>query len=124
VDGRVLVEVHHPGVDARVTPGRPETRFAVTPAAPVRQATTRPGAAAGSAAWLDRIEDTGFRQVFAHIAAHGAVTEQEVTTLLGGARGVRRFAIQFDGLAERAPFRVRIDNVGGVKRYVREGGDR
>ena len=69
-------------------------------------------------------DDAGFRQVFAHIAAHGAVTEQEVTTLLGGARGVRRFAIQFDGLAERAPFRVRIDNVGGVKRYVREGGDR
>jgi hypothetical protein len=128
VDTRVLVEVHHPGVDARVTPGRPEARFAVTPISPVspaRQAGGRPGTAtAGDAAWLNGIEDAGFRQVFAHIAAHGAVTEQEVTTLLGGARGVRRFAIQFDGLAERAPFRVRIDNVGGVKRYVREGGDR
>ena len=128
VDTRVLVEMHHPGVDARVTPGRPEARFAVTPvlpASPTRQAGVRLGAsAAGGAAWLDGIEDAGFRQVFAHIAAHGAVTEQEVTTLLGGARGVRRFAIQFDGLAERAPFRVRIDNVGGVKRYIREGGDR
>jgi len=44
--------------------------------------------------------------------------------MLGSARAARRFAVQFDTLAARAPFRIRIETIGGVKRYVREGGDR
>ena len=62
--------------------------------------------------------------MFSHLAAHGAVTEAEISAMMGGGRGVRRFALQFDTFAPRAPFRVRIDNVAGVKRYVREGGER
>jgi hypothetical protein len=42
--------------------------------------------------------------------------------MLGGPRAVRRFAGQFDALAQKAPFGIRIDVVGGVKRYVREQG--
>ena len=34
---------------------------------------------------------------------------------------LRRFALQFEAYAQKAPFAVRIDVVAGVKRYVREG---
>jgi hypothetical protein len=70
--------------------------------------------------WLDAL-DAGVRQVFEHLTAHGTVTESEATVMLGGPRGLRRFAVQFEELARMAPFRVRIDVVAGVKRYVREG---
>ena len=59
--------------------------------------------------------------MFEHLAAHGAVTEAEAAAMLGGPRGLRRFAIQFEDLPQKAPFDVRIDVVAGVKRYVREG---
>lgn len=125
-DTRVLVELHHPGVDARVKPGGPDARFAVTPAVPSREIpapaiTTRTPV---DEVWLASLPEGGIRQVFAHLAAHGAVTEAEISAMMGGGRGVRRFALQFDTFAPRAPFRVRIDNVAGVKRYVREGGER
>jgi hypothetical protein len=61
------------------------------------------------------------RDVFAHIAAHGVITEGEAQSLLGSARLARRFAAQFEEHAKKAPFRVTITVVGGVKRYVREG---
>jgi hypothetical protein len=62
--------------------------------------------------------------VFAHLAAHGAVTEAEVATLLGSQRAARRFALYFGEHARSAPFAVRIDVVAGVKRYVKEGIER
>jgi hypothetical protein len=67
-------------------------------------------------------ENDGIRRLFAHLAAHGAITETEAAGMLGGPRAVRRFAGQFDALAQKAPFGIRIDVVGGVKRYVREQG--
>jgi hypothetical protein len=120
-DLRMLVELFHPGIDARVAPGGPEARFEVTPAA-ASPAARQP--ARGGEAWLESIDDDGHRQVFAHIAAHGSIAEAEVASLLGGPRPARRFAVRFDELAARAPFRVRIENLGGVKRYLKEGGDR
>lgn len=121
-DIRTLVELHHPGIDARVTPGGPDARFAVTPtAASLRM--PQP-ARSDDTGWLATIDDAGVQQVFAHIGAHGSITEGEVTTMLGSGRAARRFAVQFDTLAARAPFRIRIETLGGVKRYVREGGDR
>jgi hypothetical protein len=42
--------------------------------------------------------------------------------MLGGQRGLRRFAIDFEKYVRLAPFGVRIDVVAGVKRYVRESG--
>jgi hypothetical protein len=63
------------------------------------------------------------RQLFEHLAAHGTVTEHEAALMLGGARGLRRFALEFETLIQKAPFAVRIDVVAGVKRYVREGHD-
>jgi hypothetical protein len=74
--------------------------------------------------WLDALPDAGARQVFAPLDAHGNITEDEVARMLGGARAMRRFSLAFDDLARRAPFEVRIETVGGVKRYVRDGGGR
>lgn len=118
-DARALVELHHPSALAEVTPGRAEARFAVT----VTSAPAPPPAAAtvSSTEWLEQFPDPGIRQVFAHLAAHGTVTEEEAAAMLGGPRGLRRFAVQFEEHAKKALFDVRIDVVAGVKRYVREG---
>lgn len=40
--------------------------------------------------------------------------------MLGSPRAARRFALQVDELASRAPFAVRALVVGEVKRYVKE----
>jgi hypothetical protein len=120
-DARVRVELHHPGAVADVTPYAPDTHFAITATrAPVSQLPpTR--APAGRASWLEQLPEGGVRQVFAHLADHGTVTEQEAAAMLGGARGLRRFAVQFETFVQKAPWGVRIDVVAGVKRYVREG---
>jgi hypothetical protein len=73
------------------------------------------------AGWLDALPEGGIRHVFQHLEAHGVITEAEAGAMLGGARGLRRFTLQFDTLAKTAPFGVRIDVVAGVKRYVRTG---
>lgn len=119
-DARVLVEVFHPSAIADVTTDVPTTRFTVTAG---RNAATPDSAHTTPAAneWLDALKDDGARRVFEHLAQHGAITENEAATMLGGPRGVRRFATKFDQYAAKAPFTVRIDFVGGVKRYVREG---
>ena len=73
--------------------------------------------------WLQQIEPS-VREAFAHLAAHGAVTEEEVSRMLGGPRAARRFALNFERYASAAAFDVRVESVGGMKRYVREGGHR
>jgi hypothetical protein len=123
VDARALVEIHHPSAMADVVPYVLDSRFAVTA---TRSPSSPPPAPAGSvgasnANWLEQLPASGVRQVFEHLAAHGTVTENEAAAMLGGPRGLRRFAIQFEGYAQKAPFGVRIDVVAGVKRYVREG---
>jgi hypothetical protein len=123
-DSRVPVEIHHSGFNARVNPGRPAARFAVTPAAGRSSSEPHSAIRDSSNAWLDGIDDPGIRQVFSHIAAHGVIAETDIAAMLGSPRAARRFAVQFDAVAQRAPFRVRIENVGGVKQYVRERGDR
>jgi hypothetical protein len=70
--------------------------------------------------WIGALEPS-VREVFSHLAAHGVVTEEELGKMLGGARAARRFANELERHARQAPFDVRIDFVGGVKRFVREG---
>lgn len=122
-DTRVPVELYHPSATADVVPGVPDARFAVTTTRRLSTVGVVTGvtAASGDADWLGGFDEGGVRQVFAHLAAHGTVTENEAAAMLGGARGLRRFAVQFEELARKAPFGVRIDVVAGVKRYVREG---
>ncbi|MCA9517084.1 MAG: BREX-6 system phosphatase PglZ [Myxococcales bacterium] len=125
-DARVLVEVYHPSATLQVAPSVPEARFAVTAVGgqartPAQTAPTVQGAAA--TAWLEKL-DGAAQTVFSHLQAHGTLTEDEVAKLLGGARQARKFAVHFEEFAAHAPFVTRIDVVGGVKRYTREGGSK
>ena len=117
-DARAQVELYHPGAEVEVAPAVIDSRFTVTV---IRAgAATDSPATPPSEAWLDELPDEGARKLFGHLAKHGAVTESEAFTLLGDSRQLRRFSRQFESLAKKAPFEVRIDVVGGVKRYVRE----
>ena len=129
---KVRVEVFHPSATDQVTPCIPEARFLVSAlsTAPQRPsevpapdplpapATTQDS---GMQQWLENLSEDGkIRQLFAHLATHGAITEPEVAAMLGSPRAARRFALQVDELASRAPFSVRVVVVGEVKRYVKE----
>jgi PglZ domain. len=129
---KVRVEVFHPSGTDQVTPCIPEARFLVTALSTARQrpsdgATQQPAPAPAtgpdstSPPWLETLsDDEKIRQLFAHLATHGAITEPEVAAMLGSPRAARRFSLQVDELASRAPFSVRIVVVGEIKRYVKE----
>ncbi len=133
---RVQVELYHGSQRVELAPCKLDARFDVTvgrtpsalPAASseateASTASAREPDAARDDAWLEAaFEDEGVRQVFGHLARHGAVTDKEASVMLGGARNLRRFAMHFETHASKAPFSVRIDVMAGTKRYVREGG--
>lgn len=120
-DDRVRVELQRAAADVDVVPWILEQRFSVAPARTTLDTAPVSAQVVERRDWLDEFPAGGIRQFFEHLAAHGAVTEVEAATMLGGQRALRRFALDFDKLAARAPFRIRIDVVAGVKRYVREG---
>ena len=120
-ESRALVELHHPGAEADVTPCVLDGRFAVNATRAAGQEAPAGSRVAPSHPWLTHLPDEGVRRVFQHLADHGAITETEAAAMLGGQRGLRRFAMRFEEYATKAPFAVRIDVVAGVKRYVREG---
>ena len=117
-ESRVRVEIHHPGAEAEVVACVLDTRFLVGVA--VGTAATQAQPPRESDAWLVALPEGGPRQVFAHIAAHGAVTEAEAQGMFSNPRGLRAFSLAFETYEARAPFGVRIETVGGMKRYVRE----
>jgi len=129
---KVRVEVFHPSATDQVSPCIPEARFLVSAlsTAPQRPSEvsapdTQPAPAtipeSAMPQWLEDLSEDGkIRQLFAHLAAHGAITEPEVAAMLGSPRAARRFSLQVDALASRAPFSVRVVMVGEVKRYVKE----
>ena len=78
-------------------------------------------ATASGQEWLLEFTSPGVRNLFAHLAQHGIVTEDEAARMLGGPRALRSFSKEFEAHVKKAPFSARIENVGGVKRYVREG---
>lgn len=92
--------------------------FVVEPTQKVA-ATPAPAPTAGLH-WLEAIENTGHRQVFAHLAAHGSISEPEVAKMLGSPALARKFARAIDDLLPATPLQVRVDFVNGEKRYVRE----
>jgi hypothetical protein len=122
-DARVRVELCDTGREATVQSAVIDARFSVTPATSGRGPTSAPARATTSTAWLAELESPLVRQVFEHLTAHGTITETEAAVMLGGQREQRRFSREFETHAARAPFRVRIDVSGGIKRYVREGGE-
>lgn len=125
-DERVRIEVFHGDNLAKVHAASPEERYSVSgwtragakPPAPRVPAETQP-----AGAWADSIGDEAIRRVFLHIEKHRAITETEVTAMLGGSpRAFRRFSLEFDDHLARLPFRVRIEPGEDGKRYVREDG--
>ena len=72
--------------------------------------------------WEDLPRD-GTQQIFEHIARHGMITEAEATKMLGGSgRQFRRFSRRIDEYISRVSFDVRVEVIGGTKRYVLEKG--
>jgi hypothetical protein len=118
-DGRIPVEVFHPSAAHQVRPATTAGRFEVA-AARVRLAEAAASVGSG-VAWLAQLPDGGVRELFAHLHARGVVTESEAQAMLGSARALRMFSLDFERHAEAAPFLVRIEVVAGVKRYVRQG---
>ncbi len=120
-DVRVEIELYHPGAEADVMARMIEGRFAVkSTIVPSKDVIPDGPIAIKSKLNLEQFKDVGIRRFYEHLAEHGAMTETELVTLLGNPRRARQFASKFDSLAANAPFDVRIDMIGGVKRYVRE----
>ena len=71
--------------------------------------------------WADALPAGGVRAVFEHLAVHGAITEGEVTRMLGSPRAFRRFSLDFDEHVRKVPFRIRMEPGTDGKRYVKEG---
>ena len=118
---KVLVEIYHQGAEADVVPCVVDARFPVTAPRGTQEVASRATTGETNRNWLSNLPEGGVRRLFEHLAAHGAVTEGEASAMLGGPRELRRFANRFEEFAAKLPFDVRIDVIGGVKRYVRQG---
>jgi hypothetical protein len=118
-DESAPVEVHHADNVERVAPASPDHRFAVSGRpAPPEQRVAPPSADDG---WAESIANEGVRRVFLHVAAHGTISEEQATQLLGGPRAFRRFSLEFDDHVRRLPFRVVVMAGEAGKTYVKEG---
>lgn len=119
-DERVRVELFHPDGVEQVTACLCEGWFQVAGGALPDSASAAP-AAPPTLRWQDNFPDEGARKVFAHIEQHGAITEVELTRLLGSARAFRRFSLEFESHARQVPFKVRIETAASGKRYMKDG---
>ncbi len=126
---RVRVELHATTIAA--ASAAPPERFAVTATGPSPQTPQTPQTQTQTAAprtdpappqrsWLEELPEGGIRRLFAHLEEHGTVTEPEAARLLGGSRKLRRFSRKFEQYARKAPFSIRIQTIGGLKRYSRQ----
>jgi single stranded DNA-binding protein len=66
------------------------------------------------------LEDKGAQKVFLHLQKHTSITERELIQMLGTARQVRRFSLNFEEYLKKVPFSVRIETNPSGKRYVRQ----
>jgi hypothetical protein len=134
---RPQVELFHSSGTLAVDKASPAARFdvevihaAAVPAVPQAPASASSSAVAESreaappSSWLATFDDAGVRAVFSHLETYGSITEEEATRMLGGARNMRAFSRNFEAHAKRSPFIVRIEVVGGIKRYVKGEGPR
>lgn len=116
---RVPVEVYHPEGTEEVEPIITSDLFNVSGTLQVTAQAPTPDEV-GRLEWQNRLEDEGVRQVFLHLQQHGSITEVELTQMLGNARKVRRFSIEFEEHLKQVPFSVRIETTASGKRYVRQ----
>lgn len=116
---RVPVEAYHPEGIEEVEPATTIDLFRVSG---TLQAVAEPAAqeVVGKLEWHDRFEDEGVRQVFLHLQQHSSITEIELTQMLGNARKVRKFSMDFEEHLKQVPFSVRIETTASGKRYVKQ----
>ena len=114
-DERVRIEVFHPDRSEDVEPTISSAYFNVSGSLQGEAAI----ATSSSADWQD-FEDEAVRNVFLHLQQHGSITEPELNQMLGSARRVRRFALEFEEHLKQVPFSVRIETTTNGKRYVKQ----
>ncbi|WP_249756220.1 BREX-6 system phosphatase PglZ [Microvenator marinus] len=120
-DQRVPVEVFHPSKVADVTPFLPDHRFDLSASGEVFEDEQRDEKEHEDIDWLAKMPDDA-RPIFEHLAKHGVVTEEEIIALTGKSRAARAFATHVEAYVRLAPFDLKVDHIGGIKRYFREGG--
>lgn len=114
-DERVRIQVFHPDQVEDVEPTISSAYFNVSGSLQGEAAI----ATLSSADWQD-FKDESVRNVFLHLQQHGSITEPELNQMLGSARLVRRFALEFEEHLKQVPFSVRIETTSNGKRYVKQ----
>jgi hypothetical protein len=66
--------------------------------------------------WQNNFEDSAVAKVFIHIQKHNSITETELTQILGNARKMRRFSVDFEEFLKKVPFAVKIEITNNGKR--------
>jgi len=120
---RVNIEVYHPEALEDIDPAVTTEYFNVMGTLQASSSAPLVESAPSSTPimeWHERFEDTGVRQVFLHLQQHGSITETELTQMLGSARLVRRFSMEFEEHLQKVPFPVKIETTANGKRYVRQ----
>lgn len=119
---RVPIEVYHPEGIEDVELSLTVDLFNVSGTLPRTEATEAPSPLQSSE-WYERFDDVGIRQVFLHLQQHGSITEAELTQMLGSARQVRRFSMDFETHLQKVPFSVKIETTASGKRYVKQNSE-
>jgi len=117
--GRARVRLAAAGGGTRVEDLVPPEQLAVTVIAGDGATRGVTGPRPDDGGWLDAMPTADSRAVFAHLRAHGAITESELVEMLGSPRKARRLGARIDELARFAPFDVRIEPTATGKRYIR-----
>ncbi len=117
-DERVRLEIYHPDNVEDVESIVPQTYFNVSGSfqSEVSTVTELPK----NIDWQDSFEDETVRRVFFHLQQHGSITEPELNQILGSARLVRRFSLDFEEHLKKVPFSVRIETTSNGKRYIKQ----
>ena len=120
-DERVRVEVFHPDGVEDVEATIPQEYFNVSGAfLKTEKNETLIQEQPTTTDWQDSFADEGIKRVFLHLQQHDSITEIELTQILGNARKVRRFSLEFEEYLKKVPFSVRIETTSNGKRYVRQ----
>jgi len=120
---RVSIEVYHPEGIEEVEPSLTVELFDVSGTLPTIADSTKAVPQGADTEWHERFDDEGVGRVFLHLQQHGSITEAELTQMLGSARRVRRFSMDFETHLQKVPFSVKIETTASGKRYVKQNSE-
>lgn len=90
------------------------------PPGPLVQRPAPPPQHQDAEAWAYSIDDDQFRRAALHVQRFGALTESELTQMVGNARRARRFSLSWEEWFAGAPFKVNVHVApNGQKSYRR-----